>query len=715
MASEQRQEPAAIHDEARRSVWSRTLARRAFVILGMSGLAVTQPLLDVFGNNPEFFVAGNYSSGQIIWFALIVTVLPPLLGIAVVAAAAAASHRAGTIAFAVVVAVFAVALVLVIVRTLGLNPIVLVIGLTALGGAALALVVVRTQGGRLFASYLAVANLAFVGLFLFGSPTSDLLAGATRGDLGEISVPELAGPVVVIVLDEFPAATIMRADGTINGDRFPGFADLASTSTWFRNASSRYHLTHRSVPSILDGTVGDEGALPIYDDHPRNLFTLVGGDVPVYDYESVTDLCPETICEPPDHQPLTQMLEDASIVYGHRVLPGALRDTLPAIDNSWGAYGADEAGGGGTNSGSDGESSPAPFIEQAYSRWRGLDADESSPLGQAAILRDQIDAISAEPALHFVHVAIPHRPWLLSRTGISTSFLPDLIRDPADPAYAFESRMEFQLHSMQSGAADALLGELLDALRSLPSWDDALIVVTSDHGTNLTAPDIGRMRITDENREQVYRIPLFIKAPGQTAGEISDDSAQTIDVLPSIVDLLDAEVDWTFDGHSLYDGSEATIPPLISVDVQAVLDIAERRSQDFPYGDDWIGLAAVGDNGELVGREVDEFPTGDHSEFTLSFEQADLFEQLPTDTGQAPFALHGTVVGPGRPPELLVAINGRFAGVLGGYRPDGDEWTFLGYVADLYRAGANEVSVYEVERDGDDVTLHSVSADNPHQ
>ena len=42
---------------------------RALVILGLSALAVTQPLLDLFGNNPEFFVAGNYSTSQIVLFA----------------------------------------------------------------------------------------------------------------------------------------------------------------------------------------------------------------------------------------------------------------------------------------------------------------------------------------------------------------------------------------------------------------------------------------------------------------------------------------------------------------------------------------------------------------------------------------------------------------------------------------------------------------------
>ena len=99
-------------------------------------------------------------------------------------------------------------------------------------------------------------------------------------------------------------------------------------------------------------------------------------------------------------------------------------------------------------------------------------------------------------------------------------------------------------------------------------------------------------------------MPLFIKAPGQTTGEIRDDSAQTIDIVPSIVDLLDIEVDddWEFDGHSLYDGSDPNVAPRVSTDVDEVLALAQRRSEEFA-GDDWIGLAAVGENGDLVGQD----------------------------------------------------------------------------------------------------------------
>src|SRR6266508_4102042 len=320
-----------VHSEAptlvRATPWRRIWSR-ALVMLGISALAVVQPTLDLFGNNPEFFVAGNYATAQIVLFALIVALVPPAVGCAVVAIGMLINDRVGTIVFSVVVTVFGTALALAILRTVGIDPVVLVFVFGLAAGGALMFLVVRTQGGRLLATYLSAANLAFVGLFLLSSPASRLVTGSSDSSLGDVHVPPLSGPVVVIVLDEFPAATIMRSDGTINSDRFPGFAELASVSTWFRNTSSQYHLTHRAVPSILDGRIPDDDDLPIAADHPRNLFTLLGNDVPVFRYESVTDLCPSTICEDPAHQSIFRALKDASIVYGHRVLPGALRDGL---------------------------------------------------------------------------------------------------------------------------------------------------------------------------------------------------------------------------------------------------------------------------------------------------------------------------------------------------------------------------------------------------
>lgn len=681
----------------------RMLARRTAIIFGLSALAIVQPLLDLFGRNPEFFVAGNYSTSQIVWFALGITLLPPLVAVALTAVATVIDERAGTAVFAVACTVFGGLFTMALLERVGVDQVVVVFVLALAAGVGIAVLALRTLPGRLLLSYLAVANVAFVGLFLFASPTAKLIASGATGDLGRVTVPDIDAPVVVIVLDEFPIASIILPDGTINADRYPGFARLAEVSTWFRNASAQDNLTHRSVPSILDGNLPTDDSLPIYADHERNLFTLLGGELPIERYESVTDMCPTELCGRGERQSLRQAFADARVVYGHRVLPPALAEDLPSIDDSWGAFGVDDAAGA-TNDHGDEE---VPFIDRAYARWRGLSADERSPLGQAGILADQIDALGDEPVLLFSHVALPHRPWVLSRTGITTSFLPDLVTDPEDPAYAFENRMEFQFSAMQLGAADALVGELVDRLQSLPHWEDTLLVVTSDHGTNLTPPDLGRMRITDANRDEALRIPLFVKAPGQVDGDVRDDVAQTIDVLPSIVDLLGIETDWTFAGHSLYDGSTPTVEPRVSSDVEALFDIAARRAVEFPHGTDWMAVAAVGEHGALVGREVDEFELGEPSAHTITIDQADEFADLPTADGQMPFGLSCTVHGDDEPPELVVAVNGTLAGVIGGFGSADGGWSCLGYVADLYVEGANDVAVFEVDADG--TTLHEVA------
>jgi hypothetical protein len=698
----------------------RVARARAWIILGLSGLAVAQPLLDLFGRNPEFFVAGNYSSTQIVLFALVIVLVPPFVGVAAVAVSTFVDRRAGTVVFGLVTATLAGALVLAVLRTAGVDATVLVFALAVFAGAAVVLLVLRTRGAQLLVSYLAVANVAFLASFLFLSRSSELIIGgssASADELGSVDVPALNGPVVVIVLDEFPAATILRGDGTINAERYPGFADLASVSTWFRNASSNARWTHLAVPSVLTGRVAKgTGRLPVYQDYPRNLFTLFGGDAPVRRYESITDLCPTSICAPPPPEPLRQALEDALIVYGHRLLPSSLRGELPPIDNSWGAYGApnDIAGGSAPDDTPTSTATLAERRDRVFALWHARAADERSPRGQANVLADEIAAIDGTPGLHFVHSVLPHFPFLLSRAGLTTSSAPPDRVPEGDPTYAFWARLRYQLHSMQVGAVDRTIAELLDHLRSLPTWEQTLLVVTSDHGDNHTPPDIGRRVLTRANREEVLRVPLFIKAPGQVDGEIVDRPAQTIDILPSIVDLVDAKVDWGFDGHSLYDGSPPHVRSRVSRTVDALLQVAAERAQEFPYGDDWTALAAVGEDGDLVGRRVSDLAIGDPSRYRATLTQEELLRDLPTPDGTMPFVLVGEVAASGgsadEPPELLAAVNGTLAGVVGGYEREDDGWRFMGYVADFYEEGANRVDLYEVERSTGTPVLHAVLA-----
>jgi hypothetical protein len=102
--------------------------------------------------------------------------------------------------------------------------------------------------------------------------------------------------VLFIVLDEAPLFPLVRTDGTINRDRFPGFAALADSSTWYRNMVGTAQRTTEAVPAILDGKWPTFKNYPYFKDHPNNLFTLVRGKRDLHVYQAITHLCPKNLC-----------------------------------------------------------------------------------------------------------------------------------------------------------------------------------------------------------------------------------------------------------------------------------------------------------------------------------------------------------------------------------------------------------------------------------
>jgi Sulfatase len=716
-------DPGALVEARPRAGTWRNRGYGAAALLGVAGLAITQPVLDLFGKNPEFFVAGRYSSTQIVVFALLVAFAPGLAAVAAVRLAWLVHPRAGVVTFALALAGFAFLFGLVVLDHLGVDgPWAVFAG--ALAFAGVVIYVARTRAPALtFLSYLAIGNVVFLLLFLFASPTAELVVGrASASGQGPVQPPELEGNVVFVIFDELPVTTLMRPDGTINDALYPNFARLAASSTWFRNASSHSSLTTESVPSMLAGTLADDGDLPSYQDHPHNLLSLFGARYPINRYEPVTDMCPPSACESLPGRSVRAALRDSAIVYGHQVLPDELADNLPAIDHSWGAFGDDLGPTGDAVGDAEGDASAVPgggsathstaidLGDDGFGRWRGLDPDDRSAVGQFNAFDTSISAIDAGPAVHFIHVALPHYPWTLTPWGTSLTRFPEGLGDDRDaPGFERVVEMGYQMHSLQVGAVDVAVGRLIDQLEQTGAWEDALVVVTSDHGTSTLPPDFGRAP-TENNRDEVFRIPLFIKAPGQQAGKVRDDVAQTIDILPSVIDLLGVRSGWEFDGHSLYDGSVATTDPEVDPHVEAAFDVAARHAKAFRRDDGWVGLFAVGDQGDLVGTPIDDLSMGEPSDLAWSLEDGDLFDSLPTRDGRVPYMLLGSVISPdaGRPPDLVVAVNGTIAGVVSAHDKSGAGWRLVGMVGPFYRTGANEVVAYQVERTPLGPVLHRV-------
>lgn len=102
--------------------------------------------------------------------------------------------------------------------------------------------------------------------------------------------------VLMIVFDEAMLSPLLRTDGTINRKRFPGFAALADSSTWYRNMMGTAQRTTEAVPSILDGTWPTLKNYPVLRDHPNNLFTYMNGRKELDVYQAITKLCPTGAC-----------------------------------------------------------------------------------------------------------------------------------------------------------------------------------------------------------------------------------------------------------------------------------------------------------------------------------------------------------------------------------------------------------------------------------
>lgn len=669
-------------------------------MIALWGLAVAQPVLDVFGKNPEFFVANDLTTPDIVAFGLIVVLIGPVVLILLELVAHLIDPRAGRAVHALSVTVLGTALALTVLAQVGLDDAVIVVPTAAFLGVVVAYLEATAAPVRSLLRYLAFAPILFLAAFLGFSASAELLRGDPSAAIepGRVDSP---APVVVLSLDEFPLASILRSDGTINEERFPNFARLAERSSWFRNATSAAATTTESVPATLTGVLPEMGQLPTYRDHPRSIFTLLGAEYPQEVTEQVTEVCPAAICPRDstglDSERLRTSLTDAAAVYGHVALPDSLRDHLPVIDRSWGGFieGEDPASSGGLFVPSDAPSLEAG--EDPGERYgdtaRGLEPDPTCPDIElwcgAARVSELVEEIDAEdpPTLYLTHATIPHLPWLLSAQGhqyAPRSVYVDGI-DPdgswvEDPAVV---RLGFQRHLLQVGSVDLLLGRLMDRLEAEGLWDDAVVVVVADHGVAFT-PGAQLRKPEATTRSEIFSVPLFIKAPGQTTGEVRDDNALTVDVLPTIVDLLDIETDWTFDGTSLVgdephradkpivvDGVESFLP----VDLNGILAVARRNEGYLPYGDDWLSVAAVGTYGDLVGQPVTGLDTSGGTAGVLQIDQtATLADWDPDGDALAPLLLNGHIdASGGSPPtEALVAVNGRVAGVAVDFRPSAD-------------------------------------------
>jgi arylsulfatase len=207
---------------------------------------------------------------------------------------------------------------------------------------------------------------------------------------------------------------------------------------------------------------------------------------------------------------------------------------------------------------------------------------------------DRTDAGSHRPLFLFVHYFDVHapyeapQPWggmynedepelrdILAQLDDPLRTMREALRLPGpDPERRFTERVATRVpgamrvaHALAAeyGAevsyTDHHVGRLFAALERTDLWNEALVVVTSDHGETL----FEHSNVFDHG-ESVYeteiRTPLIVRLPGGShGGKRSDRLVSAIDVVPTILEALGLPAQPGVEGQSFVDEITGTMPP----------------------------------------------------------------------------------------------------------------------------------------------------------
>lgn len=571
--------------------WVAAELRMGLEVLGLTGLVVTQPVLAIFQRSPDVFVLRRAEVLDVVIFAVAVALVPAVVLWVIGASVGLAGAGPRRVAHVVTLGLLGGVLVLLTAEDLtGAGKATLVV--LALVGAGLAgWAAWRWAVARLLCRYLAVGGLLFVGVFLFASPVAPVVSG---GDVAtaELSIDDPA-PMVMIVFDELPTVSLLDDQAAIDADRFPSFAALAGDATWYRNHSTVAPVTPTAVPAILTGDLPEPDTVPLASAHPDNLFTLLGGTYDVRATESLTQLCPSSVCagrpDVPARVVVRSLLGTATELWRERLDPDNRGEVDFTVSDQW----FDPA-------------SPSRLSEFAPS----------------------LAPSQGRPRLDFLHVLLPHQPWNLLPDGSEY----DAASPPPGAPYLsvwddqHAADVARQRHVLQLQYVDRQLGVILDRMRELGTYDESLIVITADHGVAFTEEAATRA-VFDANYHEIMWTPFVVKAPGQETAEVVDTPMQSIDDVPTIAGALGVEVPFAMDGTAGGPGdpgdgpdkrlmldyrfNEARPDEGNFLELDGRVGFARLLATD-PLGEPepGLGLYRLGPDADLVGRDLGDLTVG---------------------------------------------------------------------------------------------------------
>jgi len=151
-----------------------------------------------------------------------------------------------------------------------------------------------------------------------------------------------------------------------------------------------------------------------------------------------------------------------------------------------------------------------------------------------------VNARRDQPFFYLLHLFEPHAPYA-----------------PPEP---FKSRYAAHPYDGEIAAADAVLGQFLDALKSSGVYDRATIILLSDHGEGLG--DHGEAQHGIFLYREAIHVPLLLKLPnGEMKGKRVSTPVQLMDVLPTVAAIAGFDIPAGAKGRTLVEIARGNASP----------------------------------------------------------------------------------------------------------------------------------------------------------
>lgn len=157
-----------------------------------------------------------------------------------------------------------------------------------------------------------------------------------------------------------------------------------------------------------------------------------------------------------------------------------------------------------------------------------------------------IEKLSSSSFFLYLHYFDPHAPYFKHPIGN----LLNLEADFTKGKFTVENKDELiDLYLSEVEYADKYIGYLINDLKNKGLYDNTIIILTADHGEQLLGHGHYGHQISLYNEE--LRVPLIIKGIENNRGVKFSSPTPTIDILPTVFDMLKINPPESFQGKSL--------------------------------------------------------------------------------------------------------------------------------------------------------------------